>query len=242
MTDINTIAANPRAVIGNNQPPVDPIDEALTAISDLYDEAKNFADGEPIANQAMHDTVTALYDQIHEAGKAADELRKIEKAPLDEKIDAIQKRFNPFIQPKKGKVDLAKASLGELLAAWRKRVAEEKAALVEAARKEAERLANVAREALAASQGNLEARESAELLVKEAAAIERFAKSTAKGPTGLRSVWRAELVDEEKALDWAYGRSPEEFRALCQSQADTVVRAGMRMVPGFRVWEDKVAN
>ncbi|TKC54026.1 MAG: hypothetical protein E5Y05_00215, partial [Mesorhizobium sp.] len=67
MSNIDTIAANPRAVIGNNHPPVDPIDDALTAISDLYDEAKNFADGEPIANQAMHDTVTALYDQIHEA-------------------------------------------------------------------------------------------------------------------------------------------------------------------------------
>lgn len=232
-------AENPRAVIGGNNPPTDPIDDALTTIADLYNEAKNFADGEPINDEAMHDTVTALYDAIHNAGKAADALRVEAKRPLDEQIKAIQDRFNPFIQPKKGKVDLAKSALGELLAAWRRRVAEEKAAVAEAARREAERLAEEARAMRV--DGDLAAKEAAELLIKEAAAVGRFAKATEKGPTGLRSVWRAELVDEAAALDWAYGRSPEEFRALCQSQADTVVRAGMRMVPGFRVWEEKVA-
>jgi len=49
-------------------------------------------------------------------------------------------------------------------------------------------------------------------------------------------------VDEDAALTWAYNRDPDAFRQLCQSQADAVVRAGMRMVPGFRVWEDRVAN
>lgn len=223
----------------HNQPKVDPIDDSLTAIADLYDEAKNFADGEAIASQEMHDTVTALYDAIHEAGKAADALRVEAKKPLDLQITAIQDRFNPFIQPKKGKVDLAKSALGELLAAWRRKVAEEKARVAEAARKEAERLAEKARAIRA--DGDLAAKEASELLIKEAAAATKFAKAQEKGPTGLRSVWRAELVDEEKALDWAYSRSPEEFRALCQSAADGQVRAGMRMVPGFRVFEEKVA-
>lgn len=236
-------AENPRAVIGGNQPPADPIEDpieqALTAIADLYDEARHFADGEPIATEAMHDTVTALYDQIHEAGKVADALRKAEKKPLDDAIDAIQSKYNPFIQPKRGKVDLAKAALGELLAAWRRRVAEEKAAVAEAARLEAQRLAEEAR-AIRAT-GDLAAKETAELLIKEAAAVNRFAKAAEKGPTGLRSVWRASLEDEAAALDWAYGRDPDAFKALCQSQADAVVRAGMRMVPGFRVFEEKVA-
>lgn len=231
---------NERAVIGNNQPPIDPIEDALTLVQDLYDTAKDFADGEPIASPEMHDTITKLYDQIHEAGKAADELRKIEKKPHDEAIDAIQSKFNSFIQPKKGKVDLAKAALGELLAAWRKKEADKKAAIAEAARKEAERLAEQARAVRA--DGDLAAKEASELLIKEAAAATKFAKAQEKGPTGLRSVWRAELVDEGAALDWAYGRSPEEFRALCQSQADGQVRAGMRSVPGFRVWEDFVAH
>jgi hypothetical protein len=226
----------------HNQPPIDPIDDALTLINDLYDEAKNFADGEAIASQEMHDTVTALYDAIHDAGKAADALRVEAKKPLDDAIKEIQDRFNPAIQPKKGQVDRAKASLGELLAAWRKRVADEKARVAREAAIEAERLAAIAREAMAASAGNLSAREDAENLVKEAAAVGRFAKAATKGPTGLRSVWKAELVDEDKALDWCFSRDPDAFRALVQSQADTVVRAGMRMVPGFRVFETKVAN
>lgn len=246
MTDLNTISAldliNPRAVKGDNQPPIDPIEDALTAIDDLYGEAKNFCDGEVIASQEMHDTVTALYDAIHEAGKAADALRVEAKKPFDLQITAIQDRFNPFIQPKKGKVDLAKASLGELLAAWRKKEADKKAAVAREAAIEAERLAEEARLALQASAGNLAAREDAELLVKEAAAVGRFAKAATKGPTGLRSVWKAELVDEATALDWCFARDPDAFRTLVQSQADAVVRAGMRMVPGFRVWEDFKAN
>lgn len=232
---------NPRAVIGNNQPPEeDPIAEALARVQDLYDTAKDFADGEPIADEAMHDTISALRDAIHEAGKAADALRVEAKRPFDEGAAKVQERFNPFIQPKKGLVDKAKASLGELLAAWRKKVADEKAALAAKAKAEADRLAAAAQEAMAASAGNLAAREDAELLVKEAAAVERFAKQATKGPTGLRTVWKADLVDKEAALDWAFARAPEEFMAIAQSHADAVVRAGMRMVPGFRVWEDRV--
>ncbi|TPJ86935.1 MULTISPECIES: hypothetical protein [unclassified Mesorhizobium] len=228
--------------IGHNQPP-DPIDEALTAIHDLYDEALNFADGAAIDSEAMHDTVTALRDAIHEAGKAADALRVEAKRPLDEQIAAIQERFNPAIQPKKGMVDRAKASLGELLAAWRKQEADKKAAIAAAARLEAERIAKEAQDAIRASAGNLAAREEAEALLVEAKQAEKQAKRDDKAATsglGLRTVWRAELVDVEKALDWCYGRDPDAFRALCQSQADTVVRAGMRSVPGFRVFEDKI--
>lgn len=239
MTDTTYYDLPPKT---HNQPTVDPVEAALALVQDLYDEAKNFADGEPIDSVTMHDTVTALYDAIHEAGKAADALRVEAKKPLDEKIDAIQKQFNPYIQPKKGKVDLAKASLGELLAAWRKKEADKKAAIAREAAIEAERLAAIAREAMATSAGNLAAREDAELLVKEAAAVGRFAKAATKGPTGLRSVWKASLEDEEKALDWAYARDPDAFRALVQSAADSVVRSGMRTVPGFRVWEDFVAH
>lgn len=233
---------NPAAIIGHNHP-VDPIDDALAAIQDLYDEAKNFGDGAAIDSEAMHDTVTALRDQIHEAGKAADALRVEAKKPLDEQIDAIQSRFNPAIQPKKGMVDRAKASLGELLAAWRKAEADKKAAIAAAARLEAERIAKEAQDAMRASSGNLAAREEAEALLTEAKQAEKQAKRDDKAATsglGLRTVWRAELKDEAAALDWAYGRAPEQFREMVQTMAEGVVRTGMRSVPGFRVFEEKV--
>lgn len=236
MTDL----LNPLAVAGHNQPSA--FELIRDEINDLYEEAKNFADGAAIETQEMHDTIDRLHSALHEAGKRADEARIEEKRPFDEAAAEVQSRYNPLIQPKKGRVALAKDALSALMLPWRQKVQREKAEIAAAAKAEAERLAEEARAKLAASQGNLAEREAAETLVKEAAAVGRFAKAATKGPTGLRSVWRAELVDIEQAMDWCYARAPEEFRALAQSHADSQVRAGMRMVPGFRVWEDKVAN
>lgn len=237
---------NPRAVIGGNNPPqeADPVAEALQAIDDLYEEARNWADGEPITSEAMHDDITRLYDGLHEAGKAADALRVEEKKPLDEAVKAIQDRFNPFIQPKKGKVDLGKAALGDLLAAWRAEVQRKKMAEAAAARAEADRIAAAAQEAMRASSGNLEEREKAEELLSQAKQVERFAKRSDKAATtgtGLRSVWVAELVDENEAGEWAYTRDPERFREVMVQLANEAVRGGLRKVPGFVVREERRA-
>lgn len=231
--------------IGHNQPPAPTPFELIEAnINDLYEEARNWADGEPIADQATHDEIDRLHGMLHEAGQLADNNRVIENTPFDNGKAEVQARYAPLIgntTKVKGKVPLGKEALSALMLPWRRKVQEEKVAVAREAQAEAERLAAIAREAMATSAGNLEAREDAELLVKEAAAVGRFAKAATKGPTGLRSVWKAEMVDEGAALDWAYGRDPEAFRALCQSQADSQVRAGMRTVPGFGVYETKVA-
>lgn len=232
---------NPLAVKGHNQSPFDLIS---TEINDLFDEAKNWADGEPITSPEMHDAIERLRDSLHEAGKRADALRVEEKRPLDEQVKAIQDRYNPFIQPKKGKVDLAKSALDALLTPWRTRVAAEKAA--EAARKaeEAAAATRAAQEAIRASSGNLAAREEAEELLADAKRLEKTAARTFKSATtgtGLRTVWKAELVDEAAALDWFYGERPDAFRELIQSLADEAVRRGVRKVPGFVVRDEKVA-
>lgn len=227
----------PTPTIGHNGAPA--YLDVFQTIDDLYQTAKDFADGEPIADEAMHDTISSLRDQIHEAGKKADELRVEEKRPFDDGAKAVQAKYKPVLT----KVDKAKAALGDLLAAWRKRVADEKAAAAAAARAEADRIAQEAQAAIRASSGNLEAREQAEALLDEAKAVERAAKRADKAATtglGLRSAWRAELVDEAAALDWAYGRAPEAFKELVQGMADGVVRAGVRAVPGFRVFDEKV--
>ena len=238
MTDTSPIINPPKT---HNQPR--PFDIVAEEINDLYDEAKNWADGEPITSAEMHDAVDTLLQQIHEAGKRAEAARVEEKRPLDEAVDEIQTRYNTLIgntKKVKGKVVLAKEALSALLLPWRRKVQEEKEAKAAAARAEAERLADEARAAIATSQGNLAAREDAELLVKEAAAVGRYAKSIDKGPTGLRTRWVAVLVDEAAALDWAYARAPEAFRDMVQKMADSVVHGGMRSVPGFRVEEQKV--
>lgn len=232
---------NPLAVIGNNQPPHVAI---FSEIEDLYEEAKNFADGEPIDSQELADAITKLRESIHEAGKKADALRVEEKKPLDDQIKAIQDRYNVYIQPKRGKVDKAKAALDDLLTPWRTRIAQEKAAEAAKAAAEAEAARLAAQEAIRASSGNLAAREEAEELLADAKKLERFAGRANKAATvgtGLRTIWKAEIVDIEQALDWYYGERPDAFRELIQSMADTDVRNGVRKIQGFRVFDTKVA-
>ncbi|MDX0007804.1 hypothetical protein GOB40_13785 [Sinorhizobium meliloti] len=232
---------NPLAVKGHNQSPFDLIRQE---IEDLYEEAKNWADGEPIASQEMHDAIERLRESLHDAGKRADALRVEEKRPLDEKIKTIQDAYNPLIQPKRGKVDLAKSALDALLTPWRTRIAQEKAAEAARVAAEAEAARVAATEAIRASSGNLAEREAAEELLADAKKLERQAGRANKAATtgtGLRTVWRAELVDEAAGLDWWYGERPDAFRELIQSLADEAVRRGVRKVPGFNVVESKVA-
>lgn len=238
MTDFD-----PTAIAGkdHNLPPHEAI---FQQIDDLYDEAKNFADGEPIATEAMHDAITKLYDGLHELGKQADELRVEKKKPLDDKIKAIQDEFNPYIQAKRGKVDLGKSALGDLLAAWRAKVAAEKKAEADKIAAAAETARKAADEAMRASSGNLAAREEAETQLAEAKKLEKTANRTFKAATtgtGMRTVWVATLTDAEAGLDWAYARDPARFTALVQDMANEAVRSGLRAVPGFAVAEEKRA-
>jgi hypothetical protein len=232
------------AGLGHNQPAPTPFDAIKQEIEDLFDEAKNFADGEPIASQEMHDAIEKLREQIHEAGKRADALRVEEKKPLDDKIKAIQDAYNPLIQPKRGRVDLAKSTLDTLLTPWRTKVAAEKAAAAAAAAAEAEAARVAAQEAIRASSGNLAAREEAEQALADAKALEKTARRwdrAATTGTGLRTVWDVTLVDEELAMDWLWARAKAEVLAVAVRNAEEAVRSGARSVPGFTVVERKVA-
>ncbi|NNH56938.1 hypothetical protein HLI01_08970 [Rhizobium laguerreae] len=239
---------DPIATIGHNQPPASPFDAVKQEIEDLFEEACHWADGEPISDQATHDAIEKLRDGIHEAGKRADALRVEEKKPLDDQVKAIQDRYNVYIQPKRGKVDLAKSTLDTLLTPWR--TAKAAAAAQEAARvaavAEAARVA--AQEAMRASAGNLAAREEAEELAADAKRLEKTAKRADKAATvgtGLRTVWVATpaLADnsEELRLEWAYNKDPARFAELVQQMASEAVRAGARSIPGFVVAENRVA-
>lgn len=228
---------------GHNNPPPDIT--VQQRIDDLYSEARNFADGEPVTSQEMHDALEALYNGLHEAGKEAEELRKAEKKPHDDAAAAVQSKWNPYTQPKKGKVDMGKAALGDLLAVWRRKEQEKKAAEAAAAAEQAARLEAEAQAAIRASAGNLQERERAEEVLAESKQAAKYARRSEKAATtgtGLRSVWKADLVDPGKALDWAFDKDEAAFLALVQSMADSVVRSGVRDVPGFRVFEEKVAR
>src|SRR3546814_19319257 len=79
-----------RGIGGNNPPP-----DARAAMSgdaiqahmdDLLTEARNWADGEAIDNQAKADEIGKLRQQLQDAAKLADDARVEEKRPTDEQI------------------------------------------------------------------------------------------------------------------------------------------------------------
>lgn len=249
---------NPRAIVGNNNPPVEieptPFEMSEVEIGDLYAEAKNFLDGEPISTQAMADAVSKLIDDLHKAGKLADERRVAENKPFDDGKAEVQARYAPLIAETKaitGKVPRGIEIAKKALEPWLKKLEDEKRAAADAARKIAEEAEAKAQEALAAARaaGNLDGRDVAETLLLEAKQADAAAtkaensKAHATGGTramGLRSVWRAEMTDGRAAAGHYWTTRRAEVDAFFQGLADADVRAGKREIPGFLVLETRV--
>lgn len=236
------IAAVPKT---HNQ---DPFELLKKELDDLFEEASNFCDGEAIGDEKTAEAITKLHDSIHDCGSRAEKLRVAEKKPLDDQIAAIQTKFHPLIgntKAGKGKVVLGKEACQTLLTPWRKKVADEKAAEAARIAEEAAKATAAAQAAIQATAGNLAARVEAEEQLAHAASLQKAAKRADKAATtgtGLTTRWVAVLVDEEKAMDWVWGRAKEEMLAVAQRNADELVRSGVRSVPGFRVDETKVAR
>jgi hypothetical protein len=223
---------------------ITPFDEIVLEIEDLYGEAKNWADGTPIETQAQCDDLDRIDKALLDAGKRLNELRVAEKAPLDKQIDAIQDRYNPFIQPKKGKVDVARSTLNPIRAAFKDAERRRKEAIAEQARKEAEQVARKAQEAMKASAGNLEAREAAERDLEDARIAQDDAKRTAKQAAaglGLRTSYRAEITDFAAAARFFWKPHHHRFVQLVQEIADEQARVVKADMPGIKVHVEKKA-
>lgn len=241
MNDLSSVG-NDRIAMGGNHPPYV---AAFSTIQSLYDEAANWAsDGFVIASQEQADQVDVLDKALLKAAQDAEALRVEEKRPLDEMIDEIQARYNPYIQKGKGKVDIARSSLKTLLTAWRNEQERVKREAAEKARLAAEEERQRAEDAMRSSAGDLAAREQAEQLLDSAKQAERFAKKADKAATtglGLRTTYRAALADPSAAIRHYWQAKQPEFIELVQRLADQDVRSGKREIPGFNVIEEKVS-
>ena len=243
---------NAIASVGHNNPP-SPFDEIKTRIEDLYDEAKQWLDGEPVTTQDQANALNTLETRIREAAKEAEALRKSEVKPFDDAKAEIQERFNTLIGETKtvtGKTVMAIAAIKGALRPYLlelDRIQREAAAKARAEAEKAEQAALVAMQTRSAD--NLAEREDAERLLAEAKALDaaaskaESAKAHAKGEgraTGLRSEWRAQMNNQRDAAAWAWTAYRDELMVFVQSRADKEVRAGARAIPGFTIIEEKV--
>jgi DNA polymerase III epsilon subunit-like protein len=255
---------NPRVRIGDNQPPADesapatPEQPATFAtikaeIEGLDIEARNWLDGEPIANEAQAADVAKLRDKLRDVAARAEKLRKEEAKPFDDGKAEVQGRYNPLIQKDRGKVDLALAACNSALAPWLRKKDDEQRAIAQAAELRANQAAYEAREAArgAADSTDLGKRESAQAMLDEAKGLmgearrADAAKAQVTGgrrAVGLKSVFRPELVDPAKALAYYRMEQPERLKEWLLEQAQADVRAGKRgdVIPGVVIHEDRV--
>lgn len=238
--------------IGHNQPPEPtPFEVAQSLAIDLFDEAKNWCDGEPITSQQQADALSALLDQIKAAVKLADERRKEEARPHDEAKAEIQGRYNTLIGDTKttgkGVLVLATEACRKALQPWLQKVEAEKQAAAEAARKAEEEKRRAAQEAFAKARetDDLAAREEAERLAVEAKKAEREASKADKAATtktGLRTVVTADVVDMSAFAKWAWVNDRPALEDHFTARANALAKEGRRGMPGVTINETREAR
>lgn len=237
------------ATIGHNQPPPDatvrPFEAVQAHVDDLYTEAKAWADGAPIRNQAQADEVSFLIDQLRKAKGAGDDARKLEAKPFDDGKAEVQARYKPLLDKCETAAKAAKAALGD----WLQRVEAAQRAEREAAARAAQEAAAAAAAARAAAdESNLADVERAEALTQEAedrAQAARKAERERAGGFGgsraitLRSYFHPELRDGVVAARHYWETRRADCEAFFLSLAEADVRAGKRALPGFEILEER---
>lgn len=260
------VATNPRAVAGSNMPPVEeatapievapvddtsPFDRVKKRIDDLYAEAKNWLDGDPIANDDQAAEVGKLRDMLRSAAADAEKERKIEAKPFDDGKAEVQARYNPLIQKDRGICDLAIQTCNRALAPWFKKIDDALRADALKQREIAEQAARDARDAAlaAASTGDLGLRERAEDLLAQAKDSVSVMKAMDKAKPqvaglsrmiGMKTVYHAELADPAVALEHYRATQPAALKEWLRLRADADVSAGKREIPGFIVTSERV--
>lgn len=239
------------AKIGHNNPPT-PFDTVSEKINDLYGEAKNWLDGDPIETQGQADMVQKLLRDIQAAAKEADAARVEENKPFDEGKAAVQAKYAPLIadtKSTKGLTVLAVEACKKALAPWLIKVDEENRRKAEEARKEAEAKAEAARAAMQQRQ-SLEDAERAEALVREAKQAEADArragnaKASAKGEgraVSLRDKYTPEVTDFTAYARHVWTAHRSDMEDFLIAHAAKLVASGARSgIPGVNVKHERV--
>lgn len=248
-------AANPGT---NGAPEPTPFEAIRDEMESLRVEAGHWLDGAEITSQAEADKLGTLLRIVQAAAKRADEARKAEKKPFDDGAAQVQERYNPLIgntTKVKGVAVRIEEALKVASTKWLRKVAAEQ----EAARQEAARIAEEARQRAEAHVAathdttDMDDRDAALAEVDRAreAAFAFAAANREKAQSqvevgraiGLVTTWRAEITDRTAALRHYYTQRPEDFEPLVMEFARQDIRAGKHSgVPGITIIPEQVAR
>lgn len=227
--------------------PADPATLFGEEIDDLMLEARNYLDGEPIANEQQAEAVSSILNRARRVSKDADEARKAEKKPHDDAAKAVQQKWNPIID----RANLAAETAKKALTPWLEKIEAKQREEAEKAAAEALRLTQIALEAHKDAGSDLTAQEDAERLMKAAkAASVDAAKADKARPIahggergiGLVEVWTPTLTDPILAARHYFAKQPQAFEDWLLDQARKDVRSGIRTIPGFEITSERKAR
>jgi hypothetical protein len=213
------------------------------AVDDLYAEAANFVDGEPVKTQGEADALAAIITGAKQIRKDADAARKVEKQPHDDAAKAVQAKWVPVLT----KVDDVIAAVQKPLAAWLLAQEAERQRIAQETQAEADRLAA---EAIAAARtsGSLESLTATRELQDAAFDAAKVAKRAGKAKShvhgggraiGLRTYWDVTMTDGKAAVQWAMRHHADDLREYLLTLAKRDVSAGSRAIPGFVIQEER---
>jgi hypothetical protein len=232
--------------LGHNNPPSE-YDIILEAVNDLVEEAKGWADGENVQDEAQEKGVSDLINLLRKQKTAVTKWHKKEKEPYLIAGKAVDAKKNDVAK----KIDLATDALKNCLAPYLAEKERQRIAEIERQRKEAQEAERKAREAIEAArkENDLEAtveRENAIQAAKQAQAqVNKTVKEKANAKSSFgralttREDYEVDLMSVEDAFEY-FKNNPKVHDLLSSLALAEARQTKGKHIPGFIVSSKKV--
>ncbi len=232
--------------LGHNNPPSE-YEMIAEAVNDLVDEAKGWADGEDVKNDAQANGVSDLINLLRKQKTAVTKWHKVEKEPHLIAGKAVDEKKNTVAK----KIDLATETLKKCLAPYLEEKERQRIAEIERQRKEADEAERKAREAIEAArkENDLEANEQRERAIDEAkkaqAQVNKKVKEKANAKSSFgralttREDFEVDLMSVDDAFEY-FKNNPKVHDLLSGLALVEARQTKGKHIPGFIVTSKKV--
>ena len=204
--------------IGHNNPP-NPMEAVMAEYDDIISEAQNWADGEPVENEAQMIEVDGLISGMRKYRSALAKAGKERTAPLYK----AYKDEGAKVKVITDDADLMQSALVGIVAPFKAKLAAEKEAERKAAWEASEKAKRDAAALEAkANAGNIEEMREIER-AKQAALDAHKAASVAQKDTvkGMRTVTVYDITDHRAALHWIAAHDKDAMTAFIEEYVRT---------------------
>lgn len=225
------------ATIGHNNPPT-PIETCIAQYDGVICEAQNWADGEPVTDEAG---MNALDKIIKQFKTYRADLTKAAK----EQTDPLHKAWKAEVAAVKvytDDADMLQSALIACVAPFKAKLAAEKAEAERKAQAEAWEATRKAQEAAReANAADIEAQRAAAAAMAEAEEKQRAANAASKDTVkGMRTVTHHEVTDHRALLHWIAANRKDDLTAFIDAWAAKHHKEN-KGADGLRVWTTQEA-